>query len=56
LAAADNTEFKEKTLDGQLYYDFDIDSSLGHALITVTASKNKLYAHFVKAPPNEWTK
>ncbi|CAI7848960.1 unnamed protein product [Closterium sp. NIES-53] len=38
----------------QLYYDFEIDSPLGHALITVTAAKNKLYAHFVNAPDKYW--
>lgn len=40
----------------QLYYDFEIEGPLGHALISVTCAKNKLYAHFVNANGNLWGK
>lgn len=56
LAAADSTKFEEKTVEGRVYYDFEIDSSIGHALISVTSAKNKLYAHFVNAPPADWSR
>eukprot|EP01018_Ginkgo_biloba_P035182 Gb_20026 [translate_table: standard] len=57
IASADNIKSSERTgANGQLYYDFEIDSPVAHSLITVTCAKNKLYAHFVNAPVQDWTK
>ncbi|KAK8935687.1 hypothetical protein KSP39_PZI014021 [Platanthera zijinensis] len=41
---------------GQIYYVYEIDGAGGHSLISVTCSRNKLYAHFVNAPAAEWTR
>lgn len=57
IGSADNVEQKtRKADDGQLYYDFEIDSPVGHSLIAVTCAKNKLYAHFVNAPVADWNR
>lgn len=58
IASADSVQAADRTdpASGQLYYDFEIDSPAAHALISVTCSKNKLYAHFVNAPSNDWSK
>ncbi|KAH7426653.1 hypothetical protein KP509_10G010600 [Ceratopteris richardii] len=57
IASADSIESSERTSpSGQVYYDFEIDSPASHALISVTCAKNKLYAHFVNAPSNDWSK
>lgn len=42
--------------NGQLYYDFEIDSPMAHSLISVTCARNKLYAHFVNAPLQDWAR
>eukprot|EP00475_Leptophrys_vorax_P043041 TRINITY_DN8160_c0_g1_i1.p1 TRINITY_DN8160_c0_g1~~TRINITY_DN8160_c0_g1_i1.p1 ORF type:complete len:272 (+),score=15.48 TRINITY_DN8160_c0_g1_i1:127-942(+) len=49
------TERRDPSTD-QLYYDYEIDSPLGHALVSVTCAKNKLYAHFVNVPDSLWSK
>lgn len=54
--AADIKAADRQADDGQLYYDFEIDSPVAHGLISVTCAKNKLYAHFVKAPASDWAK
>ncbi|BBN00856.1 hypothetical protein MPTK1_2g02710 [Marchantia polymorpha subsp. ruderalis] len=52
-----NITAKDRTdASGQLYYDYEIDSPVAHALISVTCAKNKLYAHFVKAGNSDWTR
>jgi len=56
LAAAEETKFEELKKEGQTYYSWDIDGPTGHALISVTSARNKLYAHFVNAKPAEWSK
>ncbi|KAI5080899.1 hypothetical protein GOP47_0004082 [Adiantum capillus-veneris] len=57
IASAESIEsFDRKDPSGQLYYDFEIDSPVAHSLISVTCAKNKLYAHFVNAPSNDWSK
>ena len=44
----------ERTVEGQLFYDYDIDSPTGHWLVTITAISGKLYAMFVTAKPADW--
>ncbi|KAH7522864.1 hypothetical protein JRO89_XSUnG0093200 [Xanthoceras sorbifolium] len=57
IASADKVVSEEKKDDkGQLYYVYEIDGVGAHSLITVTCAKNKLYAHFVKAPSPEWSR
>lgn len=58
IASADSIQAADRTdpASGQLYYDFEIDSPVAHSLISVTCAKNKLYAHFVNAPSNDWSK
>lgn len=58
IASADSVQAADRTdpASGQLYYDFEIDSPVAHSLISVTCAKNKLYAHFVNAPSNDWSK
>eukprot|EP00250_Pteridium_aquilinum_P007057 c16853_g1_i1 orf=159-947(+) len=58
IASADSIQAADRTdaASGQLYYDFEIDSPVAHALISVTCAKNKLYAHFVNAPSTDWSK
>lgn len=57
IASADKIQAIDKTDPaGQLYYVFEIDSPVAHSLISVTCAKNKLYAHFVNAPSQDWAK
>eukprot|EP00249_Psilotum_nudum_P004292 c17822_g1_i1 orf=324-1154(-) len=57
LASADNIRVSDRIdSGGQLYYDFEVDSASGHGLISVTCAKNKLYAHFVMAPVQDWAR
>ncbi|XP_060217171.1 thylakoid lumenal 19 kDa protein, chloroplastic [Lycium barbarum] len=57
IANADGvTSVERKDENGQLYYDYEIDGVSGHSLISVTCTKNKLYAHFVISPAPEWKK
>lgn len=56
IASADEIIQSERVLDGQKFYDFDIDSPLGRSLISVTCVRNKLYAHFVNVPSNDWSR
>jgi hypothetical protein len=39
---------------GQVYYDYEIAGAGAHSLISVTCTRNKLYAHFVMASSAEW--
>eukprot|EP00271_Cylindrocystis_brebissonii_P008993 TRINITY_DN23565_c0_g1_i1.p1 TRINITY_DN23565_c0_g1~~TRINITY_DN23565_c0_g1_i1.p1 ORF type:complete len:298 (-),score=38.80 TRINITY_DN23565_c0_g1_i1:542-1384(-) len=54
IASADSVDQSSRRADGQEYYDYEIDSSEGHSLISVTCVRNKLYAHFVNAPASDW--
>ncbi|MCO5584771.1 hypothetical protein L7F22_038703 [Adiantum nelumboides] len=57
INSANSIESSDRTdPSGQLYYEYEIDSPVAHALISVTCAKNKLYAHFVNAPTNDWSK
>lgn len=56
IATADEVVQTTRNEDGQLYYDFEIESPVGHSLISVTCTNNKLYAHFVNAPSSDWTR
>eukprot|EP00850_Spirogloea_muscicola_P016903 SM000141S00847 [mRNA] locus=s141:48956:50459:- [translate_table: standard] len=57
IGEAENINSTQRTADnGQVYYDFEIDSPVAHNLIAVTCTNNKLYAHFVMAPNVEWGK
>ena len=58
IGTADEIQATERRIEetGQLYYDFEIDSPLGHGLISVTCAKNKLYSHFVNAPNADWAR
>lgn len=57
IASAESIQATDKTGPaGQIYYEFEIDSPVAHSLISVTCAKNKLYAHFVKAPVQDWAK
>ncbi|XP_057978676.1 thylakoid lumenal 19 kDa protein, chloroplastic [Malania oleifera] len=47
---------KRKDENGQVYYVYEIDGVGKHSLISVTCTKNKLYAHFVNAPAPEWSR
>jgi len=50
------TSEERKDENGQVYYDYEIDGAGSHSLISVTCTKNKLYAHFVTAPNPEWNR
>lgn len=57
IASADSvTSEEKKDENGQVYYVYEIDGVAAHSLIAVTCAKNKLYAHFVKAPTPEWNR
>ncbi|KAL3537398.1 hypothetical protein ACH5RR_000764 [Cinchona calisaya] len=57
IASADSVTSNERQDEnGQVYYDYEIDGLGAHSLISVTCTKNKLYAHFVNAPTPEWNK
>ncbi|KAH9299318.1 hypothetical protein KI387_031000, partial [Taxus chinensis] len=57
IASASSVKSNERIgANGQVYYDFEIDSPLAHSLISVTCAKNKLYAHFVNAPLQDWAR
>ncbi|GLJ47145.1 hypothetical protein SUGI_0995350 [Cryptomeria japonica] len=57
ISSANSVKSTERRgANGQVYYDFEIDSPMAHSLISVTCAKNKLYAHFVNAPAQDWTK
>lgn len=57
ISSANSVKSSERSgANGQVYYDFEIDSPLAHSLISVTCAKNKLYAHFVNAPLQDWAR
>lgn len=57
IGSADNVDQTTRQDEGgQTYYDYEIDSPVGHSLISVTCAKNKLYAHFVNAPVADWNR
>ncbi|GMH04418.1 hypothetical protein Nepgr_006257 [Nepenthes gracilis] len=57
IAGAQTLTSEERKDDvGQVYYKYEIDGAAAHSLISVTCAKNKLYAHFVKAPTPEWNR
>eukprot|EP00897_Mesotaenium_endlicherianum_P004082 jgi/Mesen1/3701/ME000202S02792 len=57
IGSADDIIQSERTdANGQTYYDFEIDSPVGHSLIAVTCTKNKLYSHFVNSPVSDWAR
>nr|ABR17474.1 unknown [Picea sitchensis] len=57
IASAESIKSSERNgSNGQLYYDFEIDSPIAHSLISVTCARNKLYAHFVNAPLQDWAR
>ncbi|XP_051144454.1 thylakoid lumenal 19 kDa protein, chloroplastic [Andrographis paniculata] len=57
IAGADKVTAEEKPDEkGQVYYVYEIEGGGGHSLISVTCTKNKLYAHFVNAPTPEWNR
>ncbi|KAJ7570093.1 hypothetical protein O6H91_01G106700 [Diphasiastrum complanatum] len=57
LSQANSVKSLDRTdSNGQLYYEYEIDSPIAHSLISVTCAKNKLYAHFVKAPVQDWSR
>eukprot|EP00245_Coleochaete_scutata_P006811 TRINITY_DN21597_c0_g1_i1.p1 TRINITY_DN21597_c0_g1~~TRINITY_DN21597_c0_g1_i1.p1 ORF type:complete len:301 (+),score=54.61 TRINITY_DN21597_c0_g1_i1:48-905(+) len=56
ISSADRISQTTRETDGQVYYDYEIDSPLSHQLIAVTCAKNKLYAQFVSAPVSDWNR
>ncbi|XP_058072012.1 thylakoid lumenal 19 kDa protein, chloroplastic [Magnolia sinica] len=57
ISSADSVKSEERKDDkGQVYYIYEIDGAGAHSLISVTCTKNKLYAHFVNAPNSEWNR
>ncbi|KAF6168319.1 hypothetical protein GIB67_018159 [Kingdonia uniflora] len=57
ISSADNVQSEERKDDkGQVYYVYEVNGVSAHSLISVTCTKNKLYAHFVNAPTPEWNR
>ncbi|XP_002964554.2 thylakoid lumenal 19 kDa protein, chloroplastic [Selaginella moellendorffii] len=57
ISQADSIKASDKQNDsGQLYYEYEIQGPVAHSLIFVTCAKNKLYAHYVRAPTQDWTR
>lgn len=55
IGSADSVTSEEtKDEKGQVYYVYEIDGVGAHSLISVTCTRNKLYAHFVNAPTVDW--
>ncbi|GFR40577.1 hypothetical protein Agub_g1157 [Astrephomene gubernaculifera] len=50
LAGATNRSTSSREVDGNLFYDYDIESPEYHYLATITVSKGKVFAVFVRSP------
>ena len=54
VMSATNTAKGEREIDGQQYYDYQVDSPVAHYMATITVKEGKVYAFFVKSPDKEY--
>lgn len=54
VMSATNTSQSQRDIDGQSYFDYQVDSPIAHYLATVTVKYGKVFAFFVKSPDKDY--
>jgi len=54
VMSATGTSKMEREIDGQSYYDYQVDSPVAHYMATVTVKSGKVYALIVKSPDRDY--
>jgi len=54
VMSATATSKMEREIDGQQYFDYQVDSPVAHYMATITVKNGKVFAFFVKAPDRDY--
>lgn len=54
VMSATKTSKMEREIDGQQYFDYQVDSPIAHYMATITVKNGKVFAFFVKSPDRDY--
>ena len=54
VMSATNTTKNKRDVNGQEYFDYQVDSPVAHYMATITVKSGKVYAFFVKSPDRDY--